>query len=158
MKKRITLERIFQAPIADVWDLWTTKEGIESWWGPDGFAVTVRKIDLRPGGELHYAMTAVAAPQVEFMKRSNMPLTTENKLTYSEIVKHARLAYRHVVDFVPGVDPYEVEHVVEMEQRAQGVKMVLTFEAMHDEHWTGMARAGWDNELDKLGAALGKLR
>lgn len=42
MKKTITLERTYRAPIADVWEMWTTKEGIESWWGPDGFAVTVQ--------------------------------------------------------------------------------------------------------------------
>ena len=37
--KRTTLERNFNASIDDVWELWTTKDGIESWWGPDGFAV-----------------------------------------------------------------------------------------------------------------------
>ena len=60
-KKRITLERTFDAPLADVWELWTTKEGIESWWGPSGFMVKVRKIDLRPGGDLDYAMIALLA-------------------------------------------------------------------------------------------------
>ena len=53
-KKRIRLERMLDGDIADVWDLWTTKEGIESWWGPDGFAVTVQELDLRPGGTLRY--------------------------------------------------------------------------------------------------------
>jgi hypothetical protein len=72
-------------------------------------------------------------------------------------VKHKRLAYLHVADFIPGVAPYDVEHVVEMEQGAEGVRMTLTFDAMHDEHWTGMAKAGWENELNKLGEALGKL-
>src|SRR5262245_47945643 len=38
----VTLERTFDAPIEDVWDLWTTKDGIESWWGPEGFRVEVR--------------------------------------------------------------------------------------------------------------------
>ena len=38
----------------------TTKDGIESWWGPGGFTVKVRKLDLRSGGELHYAMIAIA--------------------------------------------------------------------------------------------------
>lgn len=33
-RRRITIERTYQAPIEDLWDLWTTKEGIESWWGP----------------------------------------------------------------------------------------------------------------------------
>ena len=35
--RRITMERTFAAPMEDVWELWTTKEGIESWWGPEGF-------------------------------------------------------------------------------------------------------------------------
>ena len=33
-KRRITLERTYKASLQDVWDMWTTKEGIESWWGP----------------------------------------------------------------------------------------------------------------------------
>jgi hypothetical protein len=31
---------------------------------------------------------------------------------------------------------------------------VLTFDAMHDEHWTKMATMGWQNELEKLARAL----
>src|SRR4030081_1824748 len=99
-KRRITIERTFQAPIADVWDLWTTKEGIESWWGPDGFEVKIRKLDLRPGGELLYAMTAIALPQIQFMKKAGMPLTTEARITYTEIVAQRRLAYIHLADFI----------------------------------------------------------
>ncbi len=59
-KRRITIERTYKAPIEDVWELWTTKDGIESWWGPEGFTVKVHKLDLRPGGELRYAMIATA--------------------------------------------------------------------------------------------------
>ena len=44
------IERTYPAPIQDVWELWTTKDGIESWWGPEGFAVTVHKLELRPAG------------------------------------------------------------------------------------------------------------
>jgi hypothetical protein len=84
--KRITLERVYRADVQDVWDLWTTKDGIESWWGPGGFVVTVRKLDLRAGGELLYAMTAIDPPQVAFMKKSGMPVTHECRITFSEVV------------------------------------------------------------------------
>jgi uncharacterized protein YndB with AHSA1/START domain len=57
---RFTIERTYKASIDDVWNLWTTKQGIESWWGPDGFSTKVMKLDLRAGGELRYAMTATA--------------------------------------------------------------------------------------------------
>jgi len=156
-KKRITLERTYQAPVADVWELWTTKEGIESWWGPDGFIVNVHKIDLRPGGDMLYAMTAVEPDKVAFMKQAGMPTTNECRLTYREIVKHERLSYVHAVDFVPDVAAYDVDTIVELRPSAQGVRLLLTFDAMHDEHWTGMAKAGWENELGKLQKALAAL-
>jgi uncharacterized protein YndB with AHSA1/START domain len=155
MRKRISLERVYQADVQDVWDLWTTKEGIESWWGPGGFAVTVRKLDLRPGGELLYAMTAIDPPQVEFMKKAGMPLSHDARITFTEIVPRRRLAYVHLADFIPGVDPYDVATVVELHPTERGVRMVLTFDAMHDEEWTRRATMGWESELGKLEALLG---
>jgi uncharacterized protein YndB with AHSA1/START domain len=154
--KRITLERIYQANVQDVWDLWTTKEGIESWWGPGGFAVTVRKLDLRPGGQLLYAMTAVDPPQVEFVKKAGMPLTTEPRITSTDIVPLRRLAYIHLTDFIPGVEPYDVATVVELLPAGQGVRMVLTFDAMHSDEWTQRAVMGWESELGKLAKVLGE--
>ncbi len=154
MRKRITLERMYRADIADVWDLWTTKEGIESWWGPGGFVVNVRKLDLRPGGELLYAMTAIDPPQVAFMKKAGMPLTQELRITFSEVVPKRRLAYVHLADFIPGVEPYDVATVVELHSMPDGVRMVLTFDAMHSDEWTKRATMGWEGELGKLAAVL----
>ena len=155
MRKRISLERVYHADVQDVWDLWTTKEGIESWWGPGGFAVTVRKLDLRPGGELLYAMTAIDPPQVEFMKKAGMPLSHDARITFTEIVPRRRLAYVHLADLIPGVDPYDVATVVELHPTERGVRMVLTFDAMHDDEWTRRATMGWESELGKLEALLG---
>jgi uncharacterized protein YndB with AHSA1/START domain len=153
-RKRITLERFYRASIQDVWDLWTTKAGIESWWGPGGFAVTVRTLDLRPGGELLYAMTAIDPPQVEFMKKAGMPVTQECRITFAEIVPRRRLAYVHLADFIPGVEPYDVGTVVELHETPRGVRMVLTFDAMHNDEWTRRATMGWESEIGKLGAVL----
>jgi uncharacterized protein YndB with AHSA1/START domain len=153
-QKRVRLERVYRADIQDVWDLWTTKDGIESWWGPGGFAVTVRKLDLRPGGELLYAMTAVNPPQVEFLKKAGMPLTQECRITFTEVDAPRRLAYIHLADFIPGVDPYDVATVVELQPAADGIRMILTFDAMHSDEWTKRATMGWESELDKLTAVL----
>jgi uncharacterized protein YndB with AHSA1/START domain len=156
MSKRITLERTFEASLTDVWDLWTTKEGIESWWGPDGFSVKVRKLDLRAGGELHYAMSATAPPQIEFMKKAGMPITTEAKITYTEVSPLERLAYTHLTDFIPGVAPYDVATVVELFADGSRVRMSLSFDPMHDEVWTDRAVKGWEMELGKLAKVLEK--
>lgn len=153
-RKRITMERTFAAPVADVWDLWTTKDGIESWWGPDGFRVEVRSIDLRPGGELRYAMIAAEADKIEFMKKAGMPTVTEAHVRYTEVTPLSRLAYLHHTDFVPGVTPYDVATQVDLHVEGESVRMVLTFDPMHDAHWTKMAVMGWESELGKLAKAL----
>jgi uncharacterized protein YndB with AHSA1/START domain len=47
-RARFSIERTYPASIDEAWMLWTTKAGIESWWGPEGFNVTVTSLDLRP--------------------------------------------------------------------------------------------------------------
>ena len=152
--KRITMERVFRADIQDVWDLWTTKDGIESWWGPGGFTVKVRTLDLRPGGQLLYAMTAIDPPQVEFMKKAGMPLTTEARITFTEVDPRRRLAYVHLADFIPGVEPYDVATIVELRETPEGVHMALSFDAMHNDEWTERAVMGWTSEIGKLAERL----
>lgn len=152
--KQVRLERTYRASIDDVWELWTTKEGIESWWGPEGFAVTVRELDLSVGGKLVYMMTAVGAPQVEFMKNAGMPISTESRITFKEINPPHRLVYTHLTDFIPGVAPYDVDTVLELEVADNGVRLVLTLDPMHSEEWTQRAVMGWEMELGKLAQAL----
>jgi uncharacterized protein YndB with AHSA1/START domain len=68
--RKIVIERTYAASIEEVWELWTTKSGIESWWGPDGFSVKVHELDLRTGGEMRYAMTAIDPAQVPIHEAS----------------------------------------------------------------------------------------
>jgi uncharacterized protein YndB with AHSA1/START domain len=153
-RARFSIERTYAASVDEAWALWTTKAGIESWWGPEGFDVTVTSLDLRPGGGLVYLMTATAPEQVAFMKRTGMPLATECRVTYTEVSPPGRLAYITLADFVPDVTPYEVATVVELRATADGVKLTITFDAMHDDLWTERARAGHESQMHKLDALL----
>ena len=118
----ITIVRTYDASVEEIWNLWTSPAGIESWWAPDGFTVEVRKLELEPGGELLYAMTATAPEQIEFMKGAGLPLTTESRKTYTEVVPGKRLAYTSLVDFIPGVEPYEFGTVVDLLPVDEGVE------------------------------------
>jgi uncharacterized protein YndB with AHSA1/START domain len=151
----IRLEMTYPATAAEIWRLWTTPEGIEAWWAPDGFRVDVQALDLRPGGELVYTMTAVAAEQVEFLQSVGLPLVTEARKRFTEVVEPERLGYRTIVDFVPAHDPYEQLTVVEITPTADGVDVVMSMEPLHDAEWTERLVAGRTNELEKLAAAVG---
>ena len=54
-------ERTYDAPAELIWELWTTAAGLEEWFAPDGFESRVSELELRPGGQLRYTMTATAA-------------------------------------------------------------------------------------------------
>ena len=152
MAPPIRIERTYDAPAETIWKLWTTPAGIEAWWAPDGFTTEVQKLELEPGGELIYTMTATAPEQVEFMRNAGMPLSTESRKRFTEIEEPRRLAYASLADFIPGVDPYDFMTVIEItpvpvDGRTQ---VVMTMDSLHDETWTQRLVMGRENELENL--------
>lgn len=147
---KMVIERIYNAPVEELWDLWTTKKGFESWWGPEGFRVEIRAIEARVGGTLHYDMIADAPAQVAAMKAMGQPTSVETRATFTELKPRARLAITHVIDFWPGVKPYESTIVVEFFPSGGRVRMVTTLEHMHSEEFTRMSTMGFTSQLTKL--------
>ena len=76
----------------------------------------------------------------------------------ADIVKAANIpgmdAYRDLADFIPDVKPYEVQTAIELHDIPEGVRLVVTFDAMHDDRWTQMARLGRESELERLAKVL----
>ena len=96
-------------------------------------------------------MSAVGQEQIDYMKKAGMPITTHHSLTFTEVNPPRRLAYHLMVDFVPGVEPYRVDTLLELhEVDGGGTRLVLTFDAMHDDRWTQLARMGHESELERL--------
>lgn len=52
----LRIERVFLAPVEDVWMAWTSPEQIKQWWGPEGFSCPEAHIDFREGGKYNLAM------------------------------------------------------------------------------------------------------
>ena len=150
----IRLERTYDATVEDLWDLWTTKDGLESWWGPEGFRVEVHTLDLRVGGELFYDMIADGAEQIEYMKKSGMGTSHATRGTFVEVEPLRRLKVLYTIDFLPGVKPYANNVLVEFFSEGRAVRMVITVDPHRDEKWTRLAAEGWESQLTKLPEAL----
>lgn len=149
-----TLTRHIPATPAHVWELWTTAAGIARWWAPDGFRTDVTRIDVSEGGELEYTMTAVDPAQVNFMQEHGLPLTTTSRKRFTEAAAPTRLAYLSLVDFVPGVEPYEHLTAVDLTPVDGGTLVTMTMGDLHDAEWTARIVAGRGNELDNLVALV----
>jgi uncharacterized protein YndB with AHSA1/START domain len=151
----VVIERTYRAGLEEIWALWTTKQGFESWWGPVGYRVEVHTLEARLGGALHYDMIADAPEHVAALKEMGRPLSHETRGTFSQLDHHAQLALTHVIDFLPGVKPYESTIAVAFTATGDRVRMVVTLDPMHDEAFTGMQLEGFTSQLTKLDKRFG---
>src|SRR5690606_28207313 len=89
-KANIVIERTYAAQPEELWGLWTTKAGFESWWGPQGFHTDVRRIEARQDGALHYDMVEEA--------KLDRPPSQGIRGTFSEFKPHERLVLTQIID------------------------------------------------------------
>ena len=150
----IRLERVYDASIEDVWALWTTKEGLEEWFAPEGMHVEISALELRIGGAFDHVMTAVGAEQVAFIAKLNTPTTTRVSGRFVEMVPHQRLRIRFDIDFVPGVPSYPYDMLVELHAEAGRVRMILTADRHPDPEMTRGAILGLTSQLQRFDSAI----
>ena len=153
--EKIVIERTYDAQVEELWNLWTTKDGFESWWGPEGFRAEVYTIEGKQGGTLHYEMIADTPEMVEAMRQMGSPKSHEVRARFSEFQPHDRLVITSVIDFLPGVTPYESAILVEFYAAAENARMVVTLSGMHNAEFTQMQKMGFTSQLSKLDRRYG---
>lgn len=149
------IERTYRAPVDALWQLWTSKEGFESWWGPEGFRAQVHELDARPGGTLRYDMIAVGAAEIAAMQQMGWATAHQVRARFAELKHHEHLLITSVIDFVPGVQAFESTITVDFFPSGDTVRMVVTLERMHDEELTRRAIMGFTSQLTKLEKRFG---
>ncbi|WP_022697318.1 SRPBCC family protein [Euryhalocaulis caribicus] len=58
LDREIVLARVIDAPRDIVYSAWTDPDQIQAWFGPDGFSIETKEIDLKPGGVWRFDMVA----------------------------------------------------------------------------------------------------
>jgi uncharacterized protein YndB with AHSA1/START domain len=149
-RPKVALERTYRASVDELWEMWTTKEGLESWWGPAGFRTEVHSIEARPNGKVHYDHIAESPEMVAAMREMGRPALTTLHGRFSEFRPRERLALTQMIDFVPGIEAYESTIMVEFFPSGEWVRMVVTLSPMHDEEFTKLACQGLASQLANL--------
>lgn len=135
--REIVVTRVFDAPRALVFKLWTDPKHLTHWWGPNGFTITNYEMDVRPGGVWRFVMHGPDG--VDY----------QNRVVYREVVEPARLVYSHVsgpqfemtVTFDVGGDKTKLTARMEFESAALRDKTIEQFGAVE----------GLKQTLDRLG-------
>lgn len=150
-ESRIVIVREYRASVDELWDLWTTRDGFEAWWGPEGFRADVHAMEPRTGGAVHYDMVAASPEAVAAMKAAGEPLSTPCRGYFAEFAVGRRLVLKQTIDFLPGVEPYESTIEVDFVALPGGMaRMTVTLHQMHDVQTTAMQHQGFLSQLSKL--------
>ncbi|MCO4769051.1 MAG: SRPBCC domain-containing protein [Deltaproteobacteria bacterium] len=141
------IERVWATDIQLVWELWTTAEGIASWFGPKGFEVEVTTCDLRVGGAFVYTMRAADPATAAAMEKRGRPASFTVESKFTEVERPHRVVY----DSPYG--PETMTTAAEFSEVEGGVKLVLTVDATKPE-MLGGAMMGWRSSLERLAEAV----
>jgi uncharacterized protein YndB with AHSA1/START domain len=135
----VVIERIFDAPVELVWQMWTDPVEFASWYGPTGAAVSVEKMDVVAGGARSVSM---------HMETPRGPMTMSFVGEYLEAVENKRLVYTEAVS---GGGHESTEVRVELEDLGGRTRLVLT----HIGIPAGSpGEAGWHMAMDKLAEGI----
>ncbi len=150
----IVVERIFDAPIELVWQLWTEPEHFKNWYGPQGFTTPVAEMDVRVGGKQLICM------EMQTPEGSHKIWTTGE---YSEVIPNERLVFSsspadehgNVVS-VPDHGLVETTVTVQLEDLGGRTKMIMTHAGLPvgDEG----ANEGWKQAFAKLASYINTLQ
>jgi uncharacterized protein YndB with AHSA1/START domain len=151
IRSSVVIERTYRTRVEELWALWTTKEGFESWWGGEGSRVTVSTIEAREGGSLHYEMIAMVPADIATRTQLGLPpVSSSVRARFAEFKPYQRLSLAHVVDFVPGMKPYESTIAVDFFTVGDRVRMVTTIEPMHNDEFTQTSTRTFISQLKML--------
>ena len=149
-KDAVVIERIFDAPVDLIWQMWTQPEHFKKWYGPTGVSVPLAEMDVHVGGKRLVCM------EMQTPDRSmKMWFTGE----YREVAPNKRLIYTesmadengNVVSpsamGMPEGHPSTTLVTVLLEDLGGRTKMVLTHAGIPAD--SGGA-GGWEQAFAKL--------
>jgi uncharacterized protein YndB with AHSA1/START domain len=148
MEKELVITRVFNAPVALVWQAWTIEENIVKWWGPKGFTTKVVAHDFRPGGRWNYIM-------VEDKSGNEYPAIG----VFKDIVTHKMITSSDDFDeFSKATAAFDFPKIllftVRFETIDNATKVTLIYNhastADRDKHLSMGVMGGWNSSLDKL--------
>lgn len=150
----LIITRVFDAPPALVFKAWTDPEHVKRWWGPRGFTMPTCKIDLRPGGAMHFCMRSPEGHDIWC------------KGIYREIVAPERIVSTSFFsdpegNLIPPTQyglsqewPAETLFTVTFEEQDGKTKLTIRQSGVPMIPLREGAKQGWNESFDRLAEAL----
>ncbi|MCP4425866.1 MAG: SRPBCC domain-containing protein [Chloroflexi bacterium] len=142
----VVIERMFDAPVDLIWQMWTQPEHFKKWYGPKGFTVPVADIDMRVGGKRLVCMASPDGSMKMWTTGEHMEIVPNVRLVYTESPadEHGNAVSPTAMGMPEGY-PATTEVTVQLEGLNGRTKMILTHIGV-----PAGAGGGWEQAFDKM--------
>lgn len=151
---KLTIDRKFNAPIARVWEAFTTPELLAKWWSPEGMTNYHASTDVRAGGEFRYCFESSEGVKY-WGKGVYQSITEPTYLSYIDYFTDAEgnpVAPSHYG--IPGDEI--IPTLVEFSFSAEGeqTSMRITGDNPYDDSMVEEMTKSWNSMFEKLVTGL----
>ena len=116
LDREIVVTRVVDAPRALVFEAWTDPAQLPAWFGPEGFTIETKEIDILVGGQWRFDMIAPDGTRYG------------NRMTFLRLEAPALIEVHHGSD--RDEDPNAFRMLLTFDEQANG-KTILTLRQMH---------------------------
>ncbi len=164
-KNQFFINRSFDIPIANMYDMWTDPKHFSQWLPPTGFTMEFLKADIKPGGSTFYAMTSLDGSVKMYGKAHYLAMEKPNRLVYTqEFCDEKGNRSRHPM--APVWPAVMLTNVLLSEEGPNSTRVTVTWEpygkvTQEEVDFFMQARGGmtqgWTGSFDKLESYLEKI-
>ncbi|TGL08139.1 hypothetical protein EHQ43_03605 [Leptospira bouyouniensis] len=156
-EKIVRMERIFQAPLKLVWEVWTNPLHIEKWWGPKGFTNPTVEFDFKVGGSYRIVMRSPDGVDYPVVGKF-LEITPYESFVMTDLVDEHPDEWVKEVQKMAGVtgdrSMLNSKLRVLFEETNGKTKVILLTEFMNNQIRDGFANSGmkegWSQSFEKL--------
>lgn len=116
LDREIVITRVVDARRTLVFEAWTDPAQLPAWFGPEGFTIETKEIDIRPGGLWRFDMIAPDGTRYG------------NRIVFLRLEAPALIEFDHGSD--PNEDPSAFRTLLTFDEQANG-KTIVTLRQMH---------------------------
>jgi len=146
----VVIQRLVDAPIELVWQMWTDPSHFKQWYGPTGASIPVANMDVRVGGKRLVCMemqTPNGTMQMWFTGQ-HLEVVENQRLVYTESMSDAEGNIKTPAEMgMPDDHPEVTEITVELETVDGKTRMTMTHAGVPQDSPGAM---GWNMAFDKL--------
>jgi uncharacterized protein YndB with AHSA1/START domain len=145
-KDECVVERIFDAPVNLIWQMWTDPEHFKNWYGPQGFTVPVADMDMRVGGKRLICMASSDGNMKMWFTGEYREIAPNERLVYTDSMadEHGNVISPSAMGMPEG-HPETTEVTVLLEDLGGRTKIVMTQSGV-----PANAKGGWEQAFAKM--------